>query len=291
MPPSQSMTLIGSSTAGFFTRERIPSGDRASMAVRTTSTPSRIQYYSGSGQLQKVNVDGVPLDIRSIAFWKDEMREGRCAILDFTRTPVHPVDVSADGRELCAVELLDIPSGNVVSQVDSLATGISVQVVRSGGTVASLPASNWSQLSVSTLGGLLAGDTLRFTLPTVVDSLWAYTEFALRNANVAKHEIVTQPSPSELPKEVSLVAYPNPFNPSTRVDFALPEPGFVAMVVYDLLGRKHTTLADGYLEAGYYSRVWDASSVASGVYLVRFAVSSELGEVKFSKVTKVLLMK
>jgi len=64
--------------------------------------------------------------------------------------------------------------------------------------------------------------------------------------------------------------YPNPFNPVTMFEFALPELSNVTLVIYDILGRQVAELAAGEYEAGYHSVTWNASSFASGVYLARF---------------------
>ena len=56
-------------------------------------------------------------------------------------------------------------------------------------------------------------------------------------------------------------------------------------------GRRVAELASGVQHAGYYSRWWDALSVASGVYYARFIVSDEIGGVQYAKVNKLLLMK
>ncbi len=86
-------------------------------------------------------------------------------------------------------------------------------------------------------------------------------------------------------------AYPNPFNPTTQLRFALPAGGLVALNVYDALGRDIKLLANGFHEAGYHTVAWDASSMASGVYFVRLTVFDERGTVKYSNVRKLLLMK
>jgi hypothetical protein len=64
--------------------------------------------------------------------------------------------------------------------------------------------------------------------------------------------------------------YPNPFNPSTVIPFALPERSKVTLSVIDLLGRQVSILADGTeYAAGYHGIRLDASSLASGTYIVR----------------------
>jgi len=70
--------------------------------------------------------------------------------------------------------------------------------------------------------------------------------------------------------------YPNPFNPRTRIDFLLPEPAQVELYVYDLLGRRVTSLLEGQCPAGLHSVEWDGTDrygrrVASGVYFYRLS--------------------
>lgn len=85
--------------------------------------------------------------------------------------------------------------------------------------------------------------------------------------------------------------FPNPFNPSTTIKFDLPENSNVSLVVYDVLGRKVSELVNGSREAGYHSATWDASNVASGVYFARFTAADANGNMKLSKVSKLLLTK
>lgn len=68
--------------------------------------------------------------------------------------------------------------------------------------------------------------------------------------------------------------YPNPFNPSTTVQFALPVRSQVTLRLYDLLGREVATLVDGELESGVHKVVFQAESVASGVYFYRLEAAA-----------------
>jgi len=63
--------------------------------------------------------------------------------------------------------------------------------------------------------------------------------------------------------------YPNPFNPATTIEFDLPVSGKVSLVVFDIMGRVVSHLAEGYYQAGYYSVHLDARNLSSGVYFAR----------------------
>jgi parallel beta-helix repeat protein len=67
--------------------------------------------------------------------------------------------------------------------------------------------------------------------------------------------------------------YPNPFNPTTNINYQLPENARVSLKVYDILGREVATLADGMKEAGIYTATFDGSRFASGMYFARFIVN------------------
>lgn len=83
---------------------------------------------------------------------------------------------------------------------------------------------------------------------------------------------------------------PNPFNPSTRIAYALPEAGQVRLSVFNVLGQHVTDLIDGHQEAGAYDIIWDGhdkdgSQVASGVYFYRLKAEN------FTDTKKMALLK
>ena len=78
---------------------------------------------------------------------------------------------------------------------------------------------------------------------------------------------------------------PNPFNPATTISFSLAEAGNVAIEVYNVAGQKVDTIADGFMNAGSHSIVWDASDFSAGVYF--YTVKSG----GFSKTMKMTLLK
>jgi hypothetical protein len=62
-------------------------------------------------------------------------------------------------------------------------------------------------------------------------------------------------------------AYPNPFNPSTTLNFSLASTAPVSLSVYNLMGARVATLVDGLVGAGEHAVTFDASGLASGLYL------------------------
>ncbi len=83
--------------------------------------------------------------------------------------------------------------------------------------------------------------------------------------------------------------YPNPFNPTTTIRYALPVSGKVTLQIFDVLGRKISTVLDNALrQPGFYESVLDLRMFASGVYFYRIQID---GERNFQKTRKMLLVK
>ncbi|RMH95521.1 MAG: T9SS C-terminal target domain-containing protein [Calditrichaeota bacterium] len=138
--------------------------------------------------------------------------------------------------------------------------------------------------------------------------------FIARDIDVAKHAVVDLDSHFEfgeflpLPKAGSSGSdndgvlanapnsfelhqnFPNPFNPTTTIRFALPEANLVTVEIYNIMGQKVKTLISDNLEAGYHQVVWDATNdhgnkVASGIYIYRMKAGA------FTEVKKMTLLK
>jgi hypothetical protein len=73
--------------------------------------------------------------------------------------------------------------------------------------------------------------------------------------------------------------YPNPFNPATTIEYQLPGAGgtqyIVSLKIYDMLGKEITTMVNEQQEPGFYQKIFDARSYASGVYIYRLIATDE----------------
>jgi hypothetical protein len=86
--------------------------------------------------------------------------------------------------------------------------------------------------------------------------------------------------------------YPNPFNPSTKIDYSIKQPGYVKLVVYNAIGKETALLYNGYKEEGFYSEIFDASGLPSGIYYFQLIINNFFdGEEMYNKVNKMLLLK
>jgi Secretion system C-terminal sorting domain len=112
---------------------------------------------------------------------------------------------------------------------------------------------------------------------------WYWTAHSLRSSSITgvinSHEYL-------LSRNYSLNQnYPNPFNPSTTFSFNLPSRSFVSLKVFDLIGKEVATIVSEEMQAGNYSRQWNASDLPSGVYFYRLQAGS------FAETKKLILLK
>jgi hypothetical protein len=91
--------------------------------------------------------------------------------------------------------------------------------------------------------------------------------------------------PGEIPTSPALHQnYPNPFNPTTVINYSVPVAGFVALRVFDVLGREVATLVNEQQAVGNYSATFNASGLPSGMYLYRLTTGGATMTKKMSLV-------
>jgi hypothetical protein len=96
-----------------------------------------------------------------------------------------------------------------------------------------------------------------------------------------------------LPRDYQLdQGYPNPFNPSASIRYALPFESYVRLVVHNVLGQKVTTLVDEVEPAGFRTVQWNAAGLASGIYFYTMEATGVADSRQtFTRVRKMLLIR
>ena len=79
--------------------------------------------------------------------------------------------------------------------------------------------------------------------------------------------------------------FPNPFNPTTNIDFQIPKTSFVKLSVYDMLGREISVLINQQINTGKYRVSFSAEKLASGIYFYKMETS------EFSSVKRMVLIR
>lgn len=95
-------------------------------------------------------------------------------------------------------------------------------------------------------------------------------------------EPITETLPSAYALEQN---FPNPFNPSTTINFSIPVEGFVTLDIYNAIGQKVASLVNETKSAGTYRVDFDAATLTSGIYFYKISVGN------FNETKKMILMK
>ncbi|QQS60153.1 T9SS type A sorting domain-containing protein [Candidatus Falkowbacteria bacterium] len=109
-----------------------------------------------------------------------------------------------------------------------------------------------------------------------------------RNGVILKtsHSVGIFPINNEIPLGYFLSQnFPNPFNPSTKINFSIPKSGKVKLSVFNMVGKEVVVLLDQSLSAGNYTADFDASNLTSGVYF--YTLQSE----NFTETKRMVLVK
>ena len=136
---------------------------------------------------------------------------------------------------------------------------------------------SWSEILIGTVSAIYISDS-NLIVGINNDGIWRLplTELVTEIASGAAKE----PPCFELKQN-----YSNPFNPTTVISYQLANDGLVTLKVYDILGKEVKTLVNGYKTAWNYSVSFDASKLASGVYIYQLRAGN------FISTKKMLLLK
>jgi flagellar hook capping protein FlgD/dockerin type I repeat protein len=162
-----------------------------------------------------------------------------------------------------------------------------------------LPFASETEEGVVTIANAFIGEKFNGTVTLSFNTLSDYDDmiFSIDNAlvfdgvDLAKVTDIAEFEAKPVPTVYTLSQnFPNPFNPTTTINYAIPQTGQVELAIFNTAGQKVRTLVAQEQSAGFYKMVWDGrnemgESVASGVYIYRLHSGS------FSKTAKMNLIK
>jgi len=139
------------------------------------------------------------------------------------------------------------------------------------------------------LDGVLPGQyTVVPDRPDFMNAVTAVAVVGANNYNPFVNVRLMNDSPSDVTDGSVVTGYqlaqnfPNPFNPSTTIRYTIPEAGVVSIKVYNILGKEVGTIVNGFHQSGTYNVSFDASKLASGVYLYKIEAGSFKATKKFT---------
>ncbi|MCF8241702.1 MAG: T9SS type A sorting domain-containing protein [Melioribacteraceae bacterium] len=99
-------------------------------------------------------------------------------------------------------------------------------------------------------------------------NMWAAKDGIIHTSNGGVVDVKENKSSGEIVTDYKLYQnYPNPFNPITIISYSIPEDNFIQLKIYNSIGEEISALVNEFKKAGEYRIVFDASQLASGIYL------------------------
>ncbi|MCK6613733.1 MAG: T9SS type A sorting domain-containing protein [Ignavibacteriaceae bacterium] len=170
--------------------------------------------------------------------------------------------LSTDGYVKYKVELFENQTGQILGTFDAV-------------TFNQFSAGNYNNISYSVNTEGIGNKTVRLRLVMEDNISASYTvtqKYSERNDLLKGKDAKLTLNQTMTVTEYSLSPnYPNPFNPVTEIEFALPEQSDISLKVFDILGKEVATLASGSYLAGRYTVPFDGTSHASGVYIYKLS--------------------
>ena len=139
------------------------------------------------------------------------------------------------------------------------------------------------------VGTVPAGQTSFIDTNVPVNNVIYYYWLQAVREDETSEKVVAMYTETEIESSISefrlAAPYPNPFNPSTTIDYYLPDDMRVTLTVFNVSGQQVALLEDNIVSAGNHSVVWEALNMPSGLYFITLKTE------EFVETNKVLLMK
>lgn len=201
------------------------------------------------------------------------------------RLPIshYKVGFNSDNSAIVMIDGANLSNLNVGAEIGFFSPrgDLVGSAVYDGGNVA---ATLWGESSLKEEGekGLKAGEqfTVKAFDPTTGEELRLANMTFAKGSNVYEPNGISIVADGQLTEELLPTSfaleqnYPNPFNPTTTINFSMPEASRVTVKVYNVMGQLVSTLVNREMNAGRHSVNFDASRLASGVYLYRIQAGS-----------------
>ena len=270
--PTQSQNATG-----FFTKEVSGSSSDFNHYFVTNETLGQVKKLNNSGGLNKNNSSAYMFNVIANRFWISG-EDTNQTVLDFSGAEIEIIRENQIGSLVLSAKINSISeSGLIVTQPDSLLTPLSVELVHNGEVVRSYSVSEWDALSQSSIPDLQEGDVLNFRIQNGA-FLFGYEDMILVNKGSGLNKRLGSNSKGSVLKvsDLQISAYPNPFNPQTTFKITIPNIQFVTLEVYNMLGQKVQTLANGKLEAGEHNFQFNGTTLATGTYIYRLTANDKV---------------
>ena len=114
------------------------------------------------------------------------------------------------------------------------------------------------------------------------DVMW---DFLKVNSRIIETNVEKIDEPSVSDNFMLYQSYPNPFNPSTRIKYTLPESSRILLRIFNLMGQEIEILVNGFQPAGEYEITWQPEGLPSGLYFYKLPAG------KYSEVKKLIIQK
>jgi len=277
--PSVTIEEADKATGGTFlgkTNDQEPLAVRMQIEGNDLANSTWLSFTENGSLSERVRGDALKLESLSDTFVQlGTTKPGLQTLLDINHLPLAmeetveiPLDINSTVSGSFTLSATDfrVPEGMSLT-FNNLETGESTPMGPDFETTIEVSVSGDRQAKASAEALVSAPEKLRQTASSAAFSV------------TIEPDVITSVDDGglDVPNQVELQQnFPNPFNPSTTIQYALPAQSQVNLTVYDMLGQRVATLLSGQVQsAGSHSVNFDASNLSSGVYIYRLQTGSQ----------------